>query len=299
MPALAAYNQLEAIRNRLPTFHPTGKAPQTTDNILSIAEYYDAYWFDAFGVLNVGGQAIAGAISAVEQLRARDKQVFVLSNAASVSKPNMVKRFAGLGFDFSAEEIVTSRDAVLNTLNAYPKEMLWGLIGLPHSQEDLQTQGIRFCHQDAADFFGAPDGYLFLATAHWNEQEQEKLLNALTARPRPIILGNPDLIAPIPDHISIEPGSYILTLPDQLFSHVHVCGKPYPDIFNIAAQRTAHFTPDRTLMCGDTLHTDILGGNAYGVQTALLTAHGFYRGLDYRHYIDDSGISPDIILPQL
>ncbi|RKW15437.1 MAG: TIGR01459 family HAD-type hydrolase, partial [Cardiobacterium sp.] len=54
-----------------------------------------------------------------------------------------------------------------------------------------------------------------------------------------------------------------------------------------------------TLMCGDTLHTDILGGNAYGVRTALFTAHGFYRGLDYVYYIKDSGIVPDYILPQL
>jgi len=42
-----------------------------------------------------------------------------------------------------------------------------------------------------------------------------------------------------------------------------------------------------------------MDGNAYGVHTALFTAHGFYRGLDYAHYIKDSGISPDYILPQL
>ena len=38
-----------------------------------------------------------------------------------------------------------------------------------------------------------------------------------------------------------------------------------------------------------------MDSNAYGVRTA----HGFYRGLDYAHYIKDSGIVPDYILPQL
>lgn len=42
-----------------------------------------------------------------------------------------------------------------------------------------------------------------------------------------------------------------------------------------------------------------MDGNAYGVCTALFIAHGFYCGLDYAHYIKDSGIVPDYILPQL
>ena len=250
-------------------------------------------------MLNVGPQPIPGAVEAVAALRERGKQVFVLSNAASVSKPNMVKRFTGLGFDFSAEEIVTSRDAVLDALAAYPRDTLWGLIGLDHSQEDLDARGVRYLHQDDPHFHDAPDGYLFLATANWDDARQQRLLDALAARPRPVILGNPDLIAPMPEHTSIEPGSYILTLPDAHFAHVHVCGKPYPAIYEHAARRLASFDPARTLMCGDTLHTDILGGNAFGVRTALITAHGFYRDLDYHDYIGDSGIVPDHILPRL
>ena len=188
---------------------------------------------------------------------------------------------------------------MLDALATYPHDFLWGLIGLDHSQEDLDARGVRYLHQSAPDFHDAPDGYLFLATAHWDDAQQQRFLAALTARPRPVILGNPDLIAPMPEHTSIEPGSYVLTLPDEHFAHVHVCGKPYPAIFEHAARRLAHFDPARTLMCGDTLHTDILGGNAFGVRTALLTAHGFYRDLDYRHYIGDSGIVPDHILPRL
>ena len=299
MPALNAYRQLEDIRYRLPTYRPHDRAPQYADNILAIADEFDVFWFDAFGVLNVGPVAIDGAVQAVAALRAQGKRVFVLSNAASVGKPHMVERFAGLGYDFSAEEIVTSRDAVLAMLTDYPRDMTWGLIGLADRQQDLDALGLRVIHQSDAHFHERVDGYLFLATADWDAARQQALVAALDARPRPIILGNPDLIAPMPDHISFEPGSYILTLPEALFANVRVCGKPYPAIYDIAVRRLDHYDPARTLMCGDTLHTDILGGNAYGVHTALFTAHGFYRGLDYAHYIKDSGISPDYILPQL
>lgn len=158
---------------------------------------------------------------------------------------------------------------------------------------------MRYLHQDDPHFHERADGYLFLATANWDDARQQRLLDALAARPRPLILGNPDLIAPMPEHTSIEPGSYILTLPDEAFAHVHVCGKPYPAIYEHAARRLASFDPARTLMCGDTLHTDILGSNAFGVRTALITAHGFYRDLDYHDFIGDSGIVPDHILPRL
>ena len=299
MPALNAYRQLEAIRYRLPTYHPHDRAPQHADNILAIADDFDVFWFDAFGVLNVGPVAIDGAVQAVAALRAQGKRVFVLSNAASVGKPHMVERFAGLGYDFSAEEIVTSRDAVLAMLTDYPRDMTWGLIGLADRQQDLDALGLRVIHQSDAHFHECVDGYLFLATADWDAARQQALVAALDARPRPVILGNPDLIAPMPDHISYEPGSYILTLPDALFANVRVCGKPYPVIYDIAVRRLENYDPARTLMCGDTLHTDILGGNAFGVRTALLTAHGFYRDLDYHDYIGDSGIIPDHILPRL
>ena len=299
MPAPHAYRQLEAIRYRLPVYRPHGRVPQAAANILAIADGFDVFWFDAFGVLNVGPVAIDGAVAAVAALRAQGKRVFVLSNAASVGKVHMVERFAGLGYDFTADEIVTSRDAVLAMLADYPRGMTWGLIGLAERQQDLDALGIRTIHQNTAGFHARADGYLFLATADWDAARQQALIAALDARPRPVILGNPDLIAPMPDHISYEPGSYILTLPDALFANVRVCGKPFPAIYDIAVSRLDRYDPARTLMCGDTLHTDILGGNAYGVQTALFTAHGFYRGLDYAHYIADSGIVPDYLLPQL
>jgi len=54
-------------------------------------------------------------------------------------------------------------------------------------------------------------------------------------------------------------------------------------------------TPIPTIILG---YDTTMDGNAYGVHTALFTAHGFYRGLDYVHYIKDSGIVPDFILPQ-
>ena len=52
-------------------------------------------------------------------------------------------------------------------------------------------------------------------------------------------------------------------------------------------------------MIGDTLHTDILGGQGAGLATILVTDHGILAGRDTAPFIEASGIAPDIILPAI
>ena len=52
-------------------------------------------------------------------------------------------------------------------------------------------------------------------------------------------------------------------------------------------------------MVGDTLHTDVLGGAAYGIKTALVTDHGLFSGYDYKKFIEQTQIVPDFIIPTI
>ena len=56
--------------------------------------------------------------------------------------------------------------------------------------------------------------------------------------------------------------------------------------------------PSRIIMVGDTLHTDILGGAAAGLATALVTDHGALKDLDVEAAIARSQIVPGYVLPQ-
>jgi ribonucleotide monophosphatase NagD (HAD superfamily) len=49
-------------------------------------------------------------------------------------------------------------------------------------------------------------------------------------------------------------------------------------------------------MVGDSLHTDILGGQAAGIKSALIAGYGFFAGHDVFPPIISSGIQPDYIL---
>ena len=70
-------------------------------------------------------------------------------------------------------------------------------------------------------------------------------------------------------------------------------------IFEEAKRRFGAVSPERVLMIGDTLHTDILGGAAAGYKTALITDHGMFKGEDVAGYIEKSGIAPDYIIPSI
>lgn len=274
----------------------TNRQTRQIDNLLAVADGFDTFFFDAFGVLNVGQASVPGAPEVVAELQRRGKQCLIVSNAASFSKSFQVAKFAGFGYDFAARDIVTSRDAVLEGLQHYPKTMRWGLIGAQQHQEDLAAHEISWIDQDASDFYAA-DGFLFFSPLRWNQARQNTFTDQLVAKPRPVVLGNPDLIAPMGAQTSIEAGSYVLLLEPTLFNHVVVFGKPFPSIFDIAARRIADrgaaISPPRTLMLGDTLHTDILGGTVFGIKTALVTGHGFFKELDHQRAIEESGIIPD------
>ena len=59
------------------------------------------------------------------------------------------------------------------------------------------------------------------------------------------------------------------------------------------------FEKSRVAMVGDSLHTDIIGGSAFGLRTVLLTEYGLFRDGGARQMIDACGIYPDWIVDRL
>jgi glycerol-1-phosphatase len=139
------------------------------------------------------------------------------------------------------------------------------------------------------------DGFLLLSGARWDAGVQAALRAALAARPRPIVVANPDLVAPIKAGLSIEPGAYAHDLADDLGLNPVFFGKPFPDAYQTALARLPGIAPHRIAMVGDTLHTDVLGGRAAGMCAVLIADHGLFAGCDVAEYITRSGIVPDVV----
>ena len=287
-----AFARYEAVRPRL----PAARFPATSliaQNLGEVADRWDGFVLDAFGVLNVGDTPIPGAVARLADLRARGKRLCVLTNAASYPRAEALAKYHRLGFDFTADEVVSSREIAAAALSRIADGAHWGAIAaagdtfadLPGRVSDLQ----------ATDDWSGVEAFLYLSTTRWTPALHAKLLRAMEVRPRPLLIANPDLVAPREGGLSTEPGFWGHDICDRTGAALHWCGKPFPDAFAEAAARSG-LAPDRLAMVGDTLHTDVLGGAAAGMGTVLITAHGLFAGCDTAPFIAASGIVPDAIV---
>lgn len=288
-----AFCRYEDLRGRLPQAVFSGK-PALVADLSEVFDRYDAFVLDAFGVLNIGETPIAGAVERVAQMRALGKRVVVLTNGASYPRAAALAKYARLGFDFSPDEVVASRDLAAEAL-ATQSGKLWAAITATGASFDDLPARVEALDADPALLKHA-DGFLFLGSEGWTPQRQAALEMALCDRPRPVIVANPDIVAPREDGLTLEPGHFAHDLPGHggRFSPAFY-GKPFGGAFEAALARLGDVPRDRVAMVGDTLHTDVLGGRSAGLGTVLIAAHGLFRGLDSMEYVARSGIIPDVI----
>ncbi|MEO0379020.1 MAG: HAD family hydrolase [Pseudomonadota bacterium] len=282
----AAFDRYEAIRHRM----PDAVFPSHTQNcsgLLEIADQFDAFVLDSFGVLNVGETAIPGAVACLHTLRAMGKQLIVLTNAASYTRAVAVARYRSLGFDFAAHEVVSSRDVAVARLDEVLPSGHWGAIAAPDDRfEDIPAQVAHWTGQDV-------DGFLLLSSAALDEAKMDVLTDSLADHIRPVVVANPDLVAPRESGLSKEPGFYAHQLADALTLEPIFFGKPFSNAFEDAKSRLGGTAPQRIAMVGDTLHTDILGGASAGFRTVLVRDNGLFAGHSTETFIRASGIRPD------
>ncbi|MEO9517094.1 MAG: HAD family hydrolase [Paracoccaceae bacterium] len=289
----AAFVRYEQVRDRLPAaqFPAT---PRTCANLAEIAPHVDAFVLDAFGVLNVGGTPIPGAVDRIAELRAMGKKLIVLTNAASDDHGFAIKKFEGLGFDFSGDEIITSRDVCVRHIHTNLPDGRWGAIC--KEADTLEDIGLDIVAW-TADQQPEVDGILMLSSERIDDRLMRGLEDALRAKPRPLICANPDLVAPRETGLSCEPGFFTHALADSTGVNPAFFGKPFGNAYVAATDRLGAVSPDRIAMVGDTLHTDVLGGAAAGMKTVLIEDHGLFKGHDVARYMEQSGIRPDFICP--
>lgn len=288
-----AFAQYEKVREALPQAVFPARSTHIA-NIGEVADHFDVFLLDAFGVLNVGNTVIDGAPERVAALQAAGKQVFVVTNGASLPPEVSLAKYRSFGFDFQQSDVIASRDALSLGLAGRP-EKLWGVMALPQSQ--LEVFPVR-CVRLGLDteVFDRVEGFILLGSAPWTDEHQDMLVSSLNRNPRPVMVGNPDIVAPRETGLSLEPGWYGHDVAYRTGIKPEFFGKPFVNVYDLAmAQVNAAISRDRIAMVGDTLHTDILGGAAIGIKTILISDYGLFAGKDVNGYIAKCGIVPDWI----
>ena len=217
--ASEVFARYEDLRPRMPHVSLNDETQQIA-SLLDIADEADAFIFDAYGVLNIGETPIDGAAERLEQLRAKGCAIRILTNAASYDKAGSIEKFAKLGLKVHPGEIITSRSAALSVVT----DGLWGCIAAPWDLlDDIPAPVLRL--GTARDDYDRVDGFLFLSTEAWNDNQQAVLEASLDANPRPVLIANADLVAPRVSGLSLEPGYFGHLLADHGLDDIHFFGK--------------------------------------------------------------------------
>lgn len=281
------FDRYEEVRARFPDVSAL-EASLSITSLLDIADQVDAFVFDAFGVLNVGETMIPGADIRLDQLRARGCAIRILTNAASYDREGAIAKFKRLGLRVEDDEIITSREAALQDLS----EGHWGVIAAETDPlNDLPGNVTRL--KDNSNHYDKVEQFLFLSTADWTSSRQALLVSSMQQRPRKVLIANADLAAPRDNGFSIEPGHYGHQIADQFPGYVHFFGKPFPEVYDLIEASLPSLTPERIAMCGDTLHTDILGAAARGWRTVLVTQDGLFAGYETQPFSKQAHLFAD------
>mmetsp|Transcript_4387 Transcript_4387/g.12109 ORF Transcript_4387/g.12109 Transcript_4387/m.12109 type:complete len:377 (-) Transcript_4387:2794-3924(-) len=276
---------------------------QLVNGISEIANKYDTFLLDMWGVMHDGHQPYEGVLEVVQKLKEQDKKLIILSNS-SKRRDNSEKMLRKLGFnpeDF--ENIITSGEVAYQMLSGDLD--LWPTV-LKNQPRDKKKKVFVFgsgdddqpyCESCGWELAPMNEANLIVARGTFTVNDGTSVINkredaqayedALEAQLQkaaelrlPMLITNPDKIRPDVERPPM-PGK-IGDRYEQLLEGAEVddlvkrVGKPFGDVYNLALKELSLDQRSRVCMVGDALETDIVGGLTNGVDSVWVLMDGIH-----------------------
>jgi HAD superfamily hydrolase (TIGR01459 family) len=241
--------------------------PTPLPGLGAIADRYDAFLVDQFGVLHDGRAAFPGAADALRRLKEAGKSVAILSNSGKRAAPNAA-RLGALGFPPALYDwLVTSGEAAHAWLGAHAAPGTRVFV-LARDGDRSITEGLGLT--ETAD----PDSADLLLIAGVEPERMDRgahaaLLAPLAARRVPCVCANPDLVMYLSGGLAFAAGA---VAGDYAAAGGSVTwfGKPHRPIFDHALALMGVRDPARAVMIGDSPEHDCAGAAVAGCAWALV-----------------------------
>ena len=213
------------------------------------------------------------------------KVVFATNNSTSTSQ-QYLEKLSKLGIPASKEQIVTSSIAAAGYLKKeFPRGGPVYVVGEDGLKEHLATAGFPHAEEKVlAVVVGLDRNFSY---------QKLRIANNLIRGGASFIGTNPDLTFPSPEGLTPGAGSMIAAIEAASGVKPYILGKPFPALFQQALMYL-QTNPRDTLVVGDRLDTDILGGRNVGCPTALVLS-----GVTTRAEAESNLIQPDLIANSL
>ncbi len=272
------------------------------NNFKSIIDQYQVIFFDAFGVIKNYQGLVPGIEKTFTYLEQQNKEYYIVTNDASRSPAQLAATYHKLGLNvITPERIISSGMLTKEYLDLKVEDGIVAFLGTDDSAHYIESMGlhpmpVRDINESNIDKVNA---LIFLDDEGFDWfNDLNKAVNLLRKRTIPAIVANTDHAYPVTiNSVSIAIGGLATMIENIVGKKFIRFGKPDSQMFMFAYDLVRELKPvskKEIVMVGDTLHTDILGGNKFGLDTVLVLS-GNTQPSDVETRITATGIVPTYI----
>ncbi|MBE9582955.1 HAD-IIA family hydrolase [Mucilaginibacter sp. JRF] len=275
---------------------------QRIDNFKSIIDRYEIVFFDAFGVLKNYEGLVPGIERTFEYLEKQGKEYYIVTNDASRSPAELAQSYHKKGLTvIDPERIISSGMLTKEYLDLKVKDGIVAFMGTPESAHYIENNGRHTLPVSEVDGTNIDkvNALVFMDDEGFNWFEDiNKAVNILRKRPIPAIVANTDYAYPLTaTDIAVAIGGIANMIESIVGKEFIRFGKPDSQMFMFAydmIRERRTINKKDIVMVGDTLFTDIIGGNKFGLDTVLVLSGNTLPG-DAESNIHSTGIVPTYI----
>ncbi len=234
---------------------------------ISILKEKKLYIFDMDGTIYLGDRVFPYAIRFIKNLRKNGKSVLFFTNNASRSPSVYLEKLTRLGFEPTAEEIMTSGDVTAEYLMRHRAGKSVYLVGTDDLINNYRERGINLID-------GKSERADIVITSFDTSLTYEKLDNAcrLLRGGAEYLSTHPDLNCPTETGFIPDSGAIAAFCTAATGKVPTYFGKPYRETVEMICEASG-YTKEAMCIFGDRLYTDIAIGRRHGV-TAVLVLTG-------------------------
>ena len=224
---------------------------------------YDGYIFDLDGTVYLGDALLPGAGEAFAALLVAEKRMVFLSNNPTITCQEAAGRLTNLGLPTPPESVINSTQVLIGFMRRVLPGARLFVIGEAPLLTALEAAGFTLCDNPEAI-----DAVIASFDRTFTYSKLQTAFDAIRAGAR-FFATNGDRYCPVPGGGQPDAAAIIAAIEACTGVPVEaILGKP--SLHMAAAALVAlQLPPDRCLMTGDRLETDILMGLNAGMDTAL------------------------------
>lgn len=226
------------------------------------------FLIDMDGVMYRGSQLIEGAVEFVHLLREQDIPFLFLTNNSQRTRRDVATKLARMGIEVEEEHIYTCAMATARFLAHQKPNGTAYVIGEGGLMQALHQHGYSIVDHD-------PD-YVVVGEGRTITFEMIETAVRMVCAGARLIATNMDPNCPTQNGIRPGCGAIVAMIEAATGRKAFSVGKPNP-IMMRAARKELGLTAEETIMIGDTMETDILGGLQMGYRTILVLSGGTSR----------------------